>query len=154
MNDYEEIKRERDALREKIERIQRNGQLNMYLAIQMQIDSFTEQLTIRTEINPKKGKGENIEVFGYIDLFADKDSKEFDRAKWVFENYLKLITSQRDLYKLLTEEEKKEVDGKKTQDIPPDTDWDAVRIGMQKKLKEKELKDGTGKKKHPTNDRD
>lgn len=141
MTDYEEIKRERDHYKEKLDRLQKNGRLNAYLVIQGQIDSFLEQLTIRTEINPKGSKA-NISVFGYIDLFAGKDSKEFDRAKWFLENYLSLINSQKALYTMLTEEEQKEVDGKKVPDVPATTDWDSVRIGIEQKLK-----DGSAKKK-------
>lgn len=145
MTDYEEIKRERDHYKEKLDRLQKNGRLNAYLVIQGQIDSFLEQLTIRTEIN-QKGQKPSIAVFGYIDLFAGKDSKEFDRAKWFLENYLSLINSQKALYVMLTDEEQKEVDGKKVPDIPTTTDWDSVRKGIEEKIK-----NGTTEKKRSVN---
>lgn len=138
-----ELIRERDHYKQKLERMQRNNRFATYLVVQGQIDSFNEQLTIRTEVKPD-GQKQKIEVFGYIDLFASKDSKEFDRARWFFENYLLLMKSQDALYKMLTEEEQKEADGKAIKMEPVVTDFDQVRIAVTKKLEEN--KNATGDK--------
>ena len=66
-------------------------------------------------------------VVGRIDLFASKDAKEFDRARWWLENYLEQSKNLRELYKMLTEEEKKEADNTASS-------FDSVREKVSKEL--------------------
>lgn len=66
-----------------------------FLAISIQQDDFNNQLQTKS-----------------IDLFADKESKEFDRAKWYMENILDISNTRAELYKKLTPEETKEADSK------------------------------------------
>lgn len=132
MTKDEEIKllKERNAeLEKRFEALQRGNRLNTYLAIDGQISSFNAQLIIGDEKLIKGEEGEpDIKVrSGYIDLFADKDAKEFDRAKWFFENYMDLIKSQAELYKMLTEEEKKEADNTASS-------FDSVREKVSKEI--------------------
>lgn len=129
-NEIDELIRERDYYKAKLDRMQRNNKLATYLVIQGQIDSFVEQLTIRMQ----EGKNGKMELYGYIDLFASKDAKEFDRAKWFFEEFLNLQLRQESLYKMLTDEEKQEADGKGKPIETTVTDWDAVRISIGKKM--------------------
>ncbi len=98
---------ERNAeLEKRFEDMQRGNLLNTYLTIDGQHKSFNEQLTIGVIVDENKQQ----KVVGRIDLFASKDAKEFDRARWWLENYLEQSKNLRELYKMLTEEEKKEAD--------------------------------------------
>ena len=129
-DDELKLLRERNAVLEKrFEDMQRGNRLNTYLAIDGQISSFNAQLIIGDGKTIKGVDGEpDIKVrSGYIDLFADKDAKEFDRSKWFFENYMDLIKSQAELYKMLTEEEKKEADN-------TTSDFDSVRERIAKEI--------------------
>jgi len=70
-------------LEKRFQDMQRGNLLDTYLTIDGQHKSFNEQLKIGV-LRTKEGE----KIVGYIDLFADKDAKEFDRAKWWLENYL------------------------------------------------------------------
>ena len=124
-----ELEERNEFLEKRFDYMQRGNRLNTYLAIDGQISSFNAQLIIGDEKIIKGEDGEaDIKVrSGYIDLFADKDAKEFDRAKWFFFYYMDLIKSQSDLYKMLTEEEKKEADN-------TTSEFDSVREKIAKEL--------------------
>lgn len=129
-SDKERIKllEERNALLEKrFQDMQRGNLLDTYLTIDGQHKSFNEQLKIGV-LRTKEGE----KIVGYIDLFADKDAKEFDRAKWWLENYLDQSKNLRELYKMLTEEERKEADN-------TTSEFDSVREKIAAEL------NGTGK---------
>lgn len=114
---------ERNAeLESRFERMQRGNLLDTYQTIDGQHKSFNDQLKIGIL---KSSEGER--VVGYIDLFADKDAKEFDRAKWWLENYLDQCKSLRELYNMLTEEEKKEADN-------TTSSFDSVREKIAKEI--------------------
>ena len=85
-----------------------------YITIKNQIDSFNDQLTIKDPIKRKifvEDTLEEVEITpGKIDLFADKDSKEFDRAwKYLLES-VDLNKKLDELRRLLTPEETKKAD--------------------------------------------
>lgn len=85
-----------------------------YITIKNQIDSFNDQLTIKEPIKRKifvEDALEEVEITpGKIDLFADKDSKEFDRAwKYLLES-VDLNKKLDELRRLLTPEETKKAD--------------------------------------------
>lgn len=82
-----------------------------YIAIKNQIDSFNEQITIKTVSLPDPDDAtKSIDVeSGFISLFADKDSKEFERSFKYMESAFEMVDRQEKLYKLLTEEEKEQV---------------------------------------------
>jgi len=85
-----------------------------YITIKNQIDSFNDQLTIKEPIKRKifvEDTLEEVEITpGKIDLFADKDSKEFDRAwKYLLES-VDLNKKLDELRRLLTPEEAKKAD--------------------------------------------
>ena len=129
-SDKERIKllEERNALLEKrFQDMQRGNLLDTYLTIDGQHKSFNEELKIGV-LRTKEGE----KIVGYIDLFADKDAKEFDRAKWWLENYLDQSKNLRELYKMLTEEERKEADN-------TTSEFDSVREKIAAEL------NGTGK---------
>lgn len=66
--------------------ITKNSRFRTFVALRKQVDSWVDQITLgATEDLPDpKQEGKTISVQkGYIDLFADKDSKEFDRV-WKF----------------------------------------------------------------------
>ena len=132
MTDKQRIKELEDRnaeLEKRFDDMQRGNRLNTYLAIDGQISSFNMQLAISNTVKTiTDDDGNTKEVrSGYIDLFADKDAKEFDRAKWYFEHYPDLIKSQSELYKMLTEEEKKEADNTASS-------FDSVREKVSKEL--------------------
>ena len=85
-----------------------------YITIKNQIDSFNDQLTIKEPIKRKifvEDTLEEVEITpGKIDLFADKDSKEFDRAwKYLLES-VDLNKKLDELRRLFTPEEAKKAD--------------------------------------------
>ncbi len=103
-----------EDLEKQLEVFARSPYLATYLTIKSQIDSFNEQLTIKapeTKTIFVEGKEESFEVIpGKIDLFADKDSKEFDRA-WKYLNEApSLIKNLDELRKSLTPEETKKAE--------------------------------------------
>lgn len=111
-----------DELKVKLKKFTESPFVNTYITIKNQIDSFNEQLTIsdeqvtRTYTITKNGVLEDhsstIEK-GVIDLFADKDSKEFDRA-WKYLNECVDLNKKLDeLRTLMTPDQIKEVDSKK-----------------------------------------
>ncbi len=96
---------------EEYHKIKNKGAFKAYMVIHDQINSFSDQLTIRKERCPNpENPNEMIDVeFGKIDLFADKDQKEFDRAWKFLMEAADLLEGQDRLFKLLTEDEQKEV---------------------------------------------
>lgn len=91
-----------EELEKKLSVYERSPYFKTYITISNQIDSFNQQLTIRKE----QKEGREIEV-GKIDLFAEKDSKEFDRAWKYLNECIELNKKLDELRKLMTPEEKK-----------------------------------------------
>ncbi len=62
--------------------IQQNSRAKTYIALRQQVDNWNEQITIRDGKlpNPKNPKEMLNVTLGYVDLFADKDTKDFDRV--------------------------------------------------------------------------
>jgi hypothetical protein len=84
-----------------------------YVTIYNQVRSFNKQLQLGKEETTISEDG--IEVFvqsGFVDLFADKEDKSFDRTKWYFENILDLNKTLDELRKLMTPEQQKEANEK------------------------------------------
>ena len=119
-----EMLRARNAeLEKRFDDMQRGNLLNTYLTIDGQHKSFNQQLTIGVILDENNKQ----KVVGRIDLFASKDAKEFDRARWWLENYLEQSKNLRELYKMITEEEKKEADNTASS-------FDSVREKVSKEL--------------------
>ena len=84
-----------------------------YLTIYNQLASFNEQLKIEGEITSLNDEGVSVtKKKGFIDLFAEKDDKSFDRTKWYFENILDLNKTLDELKKLMTPQQQKEIQEK------------------------------------------
>lgn len=98
----------------KLDSLTRSPYYSTYITIKNQIDSFNDQLTIKEPTKIKVIMNDMLEEIdvtpGKIDLFADKDSKEFDRAwKYLLES-VDLNKSLDELRKLLNPEETKMAD--------------------------------------------
>lgn len=103
-----------DYLEAQLSTITASPYFNTYITIKSQIDSFNEQLTIKEPIKVKCMVGETMEEVeitpGKIDLFANKDSKEFDRAwKYLLES-VDLNKKLDEVRKMLTPEETKKAE--------------------------------------------
>lgn len=84
-----------------------------YLTVYYQIKSFNAQLKLGEATTTIGEGGVKVhEQSGFVDLFASKDDKSFDRTKWYFENILALNKTLVELRKLMTPEEKEEVEKK------------------------------------------
>lgn len=105
----------RDELEEKLNDLLKNEHFESYRALQTAIRSFNSQL-ITSDIN----------------LFAGKDAKEFDRAKWYFENMLDLNKTLVELKKMMSPDEAKALENKDTSTI------DSVREDYLKNLNGKQ----------------
>lgn len=88
-----------------------------YITIKNQIDSFNEQLTIDESTTVQRVIGQDKDgnaitdtyIKGKIDLFGDKDSKEFDRSwKYMLES-VDMNKKLDELRKLMTPEQIKQV---------------------------------------------
>jgi len=99
-----------------------------YMTLKSQVSDWNEQLKISTEV--KTSVGENgITVNtqkGKIDLFADKDSKEFDRAFKYFSDILPILNALDEMRKKLTPEELKKTEGT--------SEWDSAMEEVKTKL--------------------
>lgn len=64
------------------ELITKNSRLRTYIALRQQVDSWNDQITIKEEVTMTvPGTEESVKVRpGFVDLFADKDTKDFDRV--------------------------------------------------------------------------
>jgi len=84
-----------------------------YLTVYHQIRSFNKQLKLGEETFELNEDGvKQSTQNGFVDLFASKDDKSFDRTKWYFENILSLNKTLFELRKLMTPEQKDEVEKK------------------------------------------
>lgn len=103
-----------EDLESELRKFKTSPYLKTYITISNQIDSFNEQLTIQTvkevEIKVPGGASQFVDIIpGKIDLFADKDSKEFDRG-WKYLNECVDLNKKLDeLRKLMTPEDLKEL---------------------------------------------
>lgn len=97
-----------EHLEQRLIKFESSPDVRTYITIYDQIESFLDQLTIcKKTVNVE---GVDREVFtGFVDLFADKDSKEFDRIKWFFEHILELRKTLEELRKMMTPENQKEL---------------------------------------------
>jgi|SRR6185437_3372042 len=94
-----------------LEAITKNSRYNTFIALRQQADSFNEQMTIRTVEKPHpEDSSRMVKVTcGYVDLFADKDSKEFDRI-WKYMMEADAMEDKLDaMYKKLLPVEQEEV---------------------------------------------
>ena len=84
-----------------------------YLTIYFQVRSFNKQLQLGKEETTVGEDGIDVSIqSGFVDLFADKEDKSFDRTKWYFENILDLNKTLDELRKLMTPEQQKEANEK------------------------------------------
>lgn len=91
--------------------------VNTYITIKNQLDSFNEQLTIQNvrevEIPTEGGGTRFIDVTpGKIDLFADKDAKEFDRSWKYMLEAVDMNKKLDELRKLMLPSQQKELEEK------------------------------------------
>lgn len=97
LNELEQIARTTPCVSELLHEykaIMQSPSLKLYVTLQAQIEDWTDQLTIAD------GKGK-------IDLFADKDTKEFDRA---FKFFTEALTLSETLEKLRSKLSPKELE--------------------------------------------
>lgn len=84
-----------------------------YLTIYNQLSSFNNQLQIGEEETIIDSEGISVQIRkGFVDLFAESTDKSFDRTKWYFENILDLNKTLDELKKLMTPEQRKEIEEK------------------------------------------
>jgi hypothetical protein len=104
-------------LEEKLSKLESSDYVNTYYTIAAQIRSFNEQLTINMDEDIVKNIGvteSGIVVTektkkGFINLFADKDDKSFDRAwKYMLES-VDMNKKLDELRKLMNPEQEKEL---------------------------------------------
>lgn len=93
------------------ERIREHGLVKGYLTLIGQIDDMCDQLTIDGEtIDRVVGEGELDETIkvkkGRIDLFADKDTKDFERGLKFLLELPKLNTAAKDMLAEMTGEQR------------------------------------------------
>lgn len=84
-----------------------------YLTVYNQVSSFNTQLQLGEQKTEVGEDGIKVTVqAGFVDLFASKDDKSFDRTKWYFENILQLNKTLAELRKLMTPEDIKNLNKK------------------------------------------
>lgn len=88
-----------------------NSRAKTFIVLRKQVDSWNEQLIIRDEQRPDpEDPSKTVTVkAGYIDLFADKDSKEFDRVWKYLDGADDLEDKLAKMHEKLTPKEKEEV---------------------------------------------
>lgn len=77
-----------EHLEKSVSQIENNSRYKTFIALRKQVDNWNEQITIKEEVEMIiPGSGEKIKVKpGFVDLFADKDTKDFDRVfKYIME---------------------------------------------------------------------
>ena len=96
-------------LEKRLDAYEKSPYYKTYTTLHDQIGSFNDQLSLG-----KKKKimvdDKEIEIDpGFVDLFADKDDKSFDRTKWYFDNMLSLNKNLDEIRKLMTPEDQKKL---------------------------------------------
>jgi hypothetical protein len=88
-----------------------NSRAKTFVTLRKQVDSWNEQLQIRDEQRPNPEDPEQMITVkaGYVDLFADKDSKEFDRVWKYIDGADDLEDKLFKMHEKLTPKEKEEV---------------------------------------------
>jgi len=123
-----------EYLEQELDKFNQSPYKATYITLKSQIDSFNEQLTIGSEetktIEIDGQPHELVTVKGKIDLFASKDAKEFDRAYKYLDDCLGFAKNLAELKKLLTPEERKDIEAKLEQAAPL-----AERIALADKRK-------------------
>lgn len=100
-----------EYLEKELKKYTESPYVKTYLTIYNQLNSFNDQLEIKQPVTviAEDGTKKNFHN-GFIDLFAEKDDKSFDRTKWYFEKVLELNKNLDELRKLMSAEQKKELD--------------------------------------------
>lgn len=99
---------------EELKKFKESPHLESYLTISEQLSSFNSQLKLGEEKTTISDDGVKVTAKkGFIDLFAEKDDKSFDRAKWYFQNILELNKTLDNLRKLMSPEDIKDLDSRK-----------------------------------------
>lgn len=109
-----------DHLEKKLNELNSSPYYGTYITIRRQIDNFNDQLTIREQKSYVNDDGIKVTVNpGVIDLFADKDSKEFDRVWKYMLEAVELNKKLDELRKMMNPEEVKRAEkALKDQNIP------------------------------------
>lgn len=103
-----------ECLEDKLKTYEESPYFDSYITIYNQLKSFNEQLRIGEEQTTIGENGIQITTKkGFIDLFAEKEDKSFDRTKWYFEQILELNKTLDSLRKLMTPEQQRDVAQKK-----------------------------------------
>ncbi len=89
-----------------------NSRAKTYVALRNQVNSWVEQLTIREAKMPHpEDPNKVIDVtLGYVDLFGNKDEKEFDRVWKFMEGADEMEDRLQKMYDKLLPQEKEDVD--------------------------------------------
>jgi hypothetical protein len=107
VKEIEALAKKNDAVAEMLsewKRFTESPYADSYITLYNQLTDWNAQLEIR-EINTPEGK----RVVGMIDIFSDKDSKEFDRAFKYFTDITKLLDILDAIRGKMTPSEQKEV---------------------------------------------
>ena len=89
-----------------------NSRVKTYLALRAQVDNWNDQITLGEEMEVPDPvlEGKTIKIRkGQVDLFADKDTKDFDRVFKYLEKADDIEDSLQKMYDKLTSPEKEEV---------------------------------------------
>lgn len=92
-----------ESLESELKQFKESPYCTTYITILNQIESFNEQLTIK-KVQTLEGEI----VLGKIDLFADKEAKEFDRGWKYMLEATEMLTHLDELRKLMTPEQQAE----------------------------------------------
>lgn len=115
-----------DEAEGQLDKILKSPYYDTYITLSEQVSDWNAQLKIGEECSKTDEEGVTKKyVKGKIDLFADKDSKEFERAFKYFSDVLPLLNALDEMRKKLTPEEIKKIEA--TSEI------DEVREGIMNK---------------------
>lgn len=94
-------------MEEELQKYRRSPYASTYITLLSQINDWNDQLTIKNTVEVEH-EGKKIPVTpGKIDLFADKEAKEFERAFKYFGDVLQMIKTLDEIRKLMTPEEQR-----------------------------------------------
>jgi len=93
-------------------KLKETGLVEGYIAFKGQLNDWDDQLTIDYTQTIERGEGELTEtvVKGRVDLFADKDTKDFDRAIKYFKERLSLHKDLKAMWSEMTGEQQEFVE--------------------------------------------
>lgn len=98
-----------EELETKLEKYEKSPYVKTYLTLINQVNDLNRQLELKDEKVFVEGQGEVMMTKGRIDLFGDKDEKEFERGFKYMLEVNKMLDNLENIRKKMTAEEKDEV---------------------------------------------